>query len=394
MLTLGAATAVLLVGAGAVGAGVATARPVSLTLHYTCDFPVIGGQRVTVQVGADVPSSHTVGVPTQPFPIKVVATVSDLFTTGLHFIGVHSVEGTAEGDVNVAAPQGAFSVSIPFTIPNTTVPASGSFRIPVTGVAPSLRFTRQGKGQLTAGDIDLHLAARDANGNPTLGKLDLPCSLDKGQNDVIESFDVKPQPAATATATSGATPTATTSTRATTPAAPGRAASGGGASGAEEGTTGTGVPGPAASGNGATSAGGSTVAGASGRTAAPPTDPASAATAKPTKTSTADGTPLNATGGGAGDAKDAILLAAGGCVAAVAVVGYIGYSGLLWRRRHAGSEGFLTVSQPEEVPAQDQRCQASPTMPLPTTRQPSAAPAVDALTQAHQRDERPAPLPY
>lgn len=348
MLTLGAVTAVLLVGAGAVGAGVATARPVSLTLHYTCDFPVINGQRVTVQVDADVPSSHTVGVPTQPFPIEVVATVSDLFTTGLNLLGAHSIEGTAEGNVNVAAPQGAFSVSIPFTIPDTTIPASGSFRVPATGVAPSLRFTRQGKGQLTAGDINLHLAARDADGNPTLGKLDLPCTLDNGQNDVIESFDIRPQPAATATTTSGATPTATTTARVTTPAARGRATSG----------------------NGGTPVGGSTVAGAPGRTVAPPTDSASAATAKPTKTSTADGTSLNATGGGTGGAKGTILLTVGGCAAAVAVVGY---GGLLWRRRHAGSEGFLTVSQPEEVPAQDQTCQAPPTTPLPGTRQPSAA---------------------
>lgn len=353
MLTLGSATAVLVVCGGVVGASVAAARPVSLTLRYTCDFPVINGQRVTVQVDADVPSSDTVGVPTQPFPIEVVATVSDLFTAGLNFLGAHSVEGTAEGNVNVAAPQGAFSVSIPFTIPNTTVPASGSFRVPATGVAPSLRFTRPGKGQLTAGDINLHLAARDANGNPTLGKLDLPCTLDDGQNDVIGSFDVKPQPAATVTATSGATPTATTSPRATTPAASGRATSGDGGSGAEEGSTATSVPGLAASGNGGTSTGGSTVAGTSGRTVAPPTDSASAATAKPTKTSTADGTSLNAAGGGAGDAKGAILLTVGGCVAAVAVVGY---GGLLWRRRHASNEGLLTVSQPEEVPEQDQRC--------------------------------------
>ncbi|MFF2963307.1 DUF6801 domain-containing protein [Streptomyces sp. NPDC057963] len=352
MLALGAAAAVLAVGVGVAGSGVATARPVSRTLHYTCNFPVIGGQPVTVQVNADVPRSDTVGVPTGPFPIDVVATVSSLFTKGLNFLGAHSVEGTAQGNVNVAAPQGDFSVGIPFTIPNTTVPASGSFRVPVTGSAPSLRFTRPGTGRLTAGDINLHLAARDANGNPTLGKLDLPCTLDNGQNDVIESFDVKPQPAATPT-----------STTVTAPASSGRATSGDGRNGAKEGSAATSVPGPAASGSAGTSTGdGSTAASTSSSPVTPPTGSASATTAKPTMTSTADATSLNATGGGTSNVRTPILLTVGACVAAV---GAAGYGRVLWRRRHASSEGFLTLSQLEEVPEQDQRRQDPPTAPQP-----------------------------
>ncbi|MFE2937301.1 DUF6801 domain-containing protein [Streptomyces sp. NPDC059278] len=346
MLTLGAAAAVLAVGTGAIGSDVAAARPVSITLHYTCNFPMIGGQPVTVQVNADVPSSDTVGVPTRPFPIDVVATVGDLFTSGLNFLGVHSVEGTAEGNVNVAAPQGAFRVGIPFTIPSTTVPASGSFRVPVTGSAPSLRFTRPGTGgRLTAGDINLHLAARDAKGNPTLGKLDLPCTLDNGQNDVIGSFDVKPRLAAT--------PTVTTSSRVTSPATPGRTTSGDGRDGAKASPAATSASGPAASGKAGTSIGdGSTTAGTSGSTVTPPTGSALETTAKPTKTPTADGAFLNPTGAGTSNGRAPILLTVGGCVAAV---GALGYGRVLWNRSHASSEGFLTCSQPEEVPEQEHR---------------------------------------
>ncbi|MFG3532316.1 DUF6801 domain-containing protein [Streptomyces sp. NPDC047917] len=349
-VALGAATAALVAVAGVPGTGVAAARPVSLTLHYTCDFPYIRGQRVTVQVKADVPDSHTVGVPTRPFPITVMATVSELFTTGLNFLRVHSVEGTADGNVNVAAPQGNFSVSILFTIPNTTVPASGSFHVPVTGVGPSLKFTRQGKGEVTAGNINLHLAARDADGNPTLGKLELPCTLDIGQNDVIESFDVGPRPTATATGTSGATPTATS----------GRATPGAGGNGTKQGSAAMNDPGPVTPGSAVTSTGGSSIAAGRGGTVAPSTGSASATTAKPTTTSTVNGTSLNATGGGAGSTSAQILLTLGGCAAAI---GAVGYGGLLWRRRHAGSEGFLTVSQLEEVPEQDQRGQAPPGAP-------------------------------
>ncbi|MFJ8828114.1 DUF6801 domain-containing protein [Streptomyces sp. NPDC102467] len=352
-LALGVATAALAAVAGALGTGVAAAQPVSLTLNYTCDFPIINGQRVTVRINANVPNSHTVGAPTRPFPITVMATVGGQFTSGLHFLGVRSIEGTAGGNVNVAAPQGNFSVSIPFTIPNTTVPASGSFHVPVTGSAPSLRFTRTGNGRITAGNIKLHLAARDADGNPTLGRLDLPCTLEGGQNDVIESFDVGPKPTATRTGTSRAPSTDTTKPPATTTS--GRATPGAGGGGAKGGSATTNGPGSAASGDTGTSTAGTSTADSStaGSSAA-----GGSTTAKPTTTSAADGASLHATGGGAGNSRVPMLLTLGGGVAAI---GAVGFGGTLWRRRHAGGEGFLTVSQVEQVeqmPEQGQGDQA------------------------------------
>ncbi|MFF2652682.1 DUF6801 domain-containing protein [Streptomyces sp. NPDC058045] len=317
----------LVIAASAAGTGVAAARSVSLTLRYTCHFPVIGGQPVTVRATADLPASHTLGTPTPRFPIRTVTTVSPSLTGGLRFLGVHSVEGTAGENVQVAAPQGDFNARVPFSIPKSTVPKSGSFPIPASGTAPSLTFRQQGRGKLTAGDINLHLVPRNADGDLTyLGELDVPCTPDGGQNKVIESFTINPPaPTTSATsATSGATPTTTTA-----PAPSGRTASGG-----------------------ATATASPSEAGAPGSTATPTTGSPSATAAEPTRTSTTDGTPTYTTGteDGHSNSRTLTLLTAGACAAAA---GAAAYGRALWRRHHPTPEGFMTVSQPEEVPDRD-----------------------------------------
>ena len=49
-----------------VGAASARAAESSLTLSYTCTFPLIGSQPVTVTYGQDLPGSVTQGVPNSP----------------------------------------------------------------------------------------------------------------------------------------------------------------------------------------------------------------------------------------------------------------------------------------------------------------------------------------
>ncbi|MFF9351282.1 DUF6801 domain-containing protein [Streptomyces sp. NPDC014734] len=323
-LFLGAAAAVLAAGGGmgVTGAGDAAARPVSLALRYTCAFPVIGGQPVAVRINADIPGPDTVGVPTRRFPVSPVAVVSAELTAGLRFLGVQSVTGTAEGKVKVGSPQGDFDIALHFTIPKVAVPDSGSFRVPATGAAPPLTFTRRGRGKITAGDIDLHLVPKGADIHLFPDELDLTCTLDGGQNDVIDRFDILPRPTATAPATSVATPTTTAAPSGATTPTPSK---------------------PGVSGSGAPSA----VVGTPGRTAAGPTGSASAATAKATESSAAAGAPAHATS--RADTKGTVLLAAGGCAAVAAVLGCGWWFGRRRRRRVSG-EGFVTVSDVEELP--------------------------------------------
>jgi hypothetical protein len=342
-VALGALTALLLSGTAVVtGAGTAVARQVSPTLQYTCNFPLIGGQTVPVQINADIPGTHTVGVPTQTFPIDPVATVNSGLATGLRLLGVQTVEGTAEGNINVSSPQGDFAVDIPFTVPRATIAASGAFPVRATGSAPSLTFTRPGDGKITAGNIKLHLVPRNASGGLTLlGTLDLPCTLNSGQNTLVESFTVVPQPTATATATVPAGPT--------TPAPPGP----GGSATTTPPTTSAPTSAPpssapaTASSSASISPAGSTAA--PGSPVATTTAPASAATVTADASPVPGGVPLPTHR--SDSIMEPVLLATAGGVAAAAALGY-GWH----RRRHRrdDGEGFMTVTDLEELPKHDQ----------------------------------------
>ncbi|MDT0433397.1 DUF6801 domain-containing protein [Streptomyces doudnae] len=349
LFALAAGTAVAAVGTGAVGAGAASAAPVSLTLDYTCDFPYVGHQRVTVALKADVPGTHRVGEPSRPFPVEATATVSGLLTGGLRLLGVHSVAGTADGSVDVTAPQGGFRVGVPFTIPATVLPGSGDLRVPVTGTAPSVTFTAPGRGRIDVGDFTLHLTARDADGRPKLGRLDPPCTVDGGQRTTIESFDVRPRP------TPAPTPSASPSAGVPAPPSSGRTSPHGGAGAARKGGTGGHARPTAASGHAGAASGGAASGGATGRgvaadTGPTPTAPPPVRTASPSTASPATGTPLRATGTGSGARP--VLLALGGCAA---VAGAAGYGGLRRHRRRGAAKGVVLIGEVEETPPSGER---------------------------------------
>ena len=180
---------------GVLGAGTAAARPVSLTLKYTCTFPVVGGRSVSMRVGADIPKSIAVGASTPRFILHGVATVVDSITSqALRQIGVRAVDGTVNAAATVTAPQGKTHVSVRFKLAHTKIPTSGPFDLEATAKAPAFTFKRPGTGRITVGDLILHLAPKDANGNLPLGNVDAPCKLGPGQNDVLASFPITSAP--------------------------------------------------------------------------------------------------------------------------------------------------------------------------------------------------------
>lgn len=183
-----------LVGATlAVGAGTGAAEPASLTLSYTCPFPLIGEQAMSVEINADVPSSAVVGEPTPEFTVESVATVPATATQGLSLVGAKTIEGSGLADASVAAPEATLDVQVPVDVEKTDVPASGAFDVAATGSAPSLTFTEAGQATITVGDLLLTLTPRTADGSETgLGTFDAPCTLDAGQDATLADFEILP----------------------------------------------------------------------------------------------------------------------------------------------------------------------------------------------------------
>ncbi|MGD3110649.1 DUF6801 domain-containing protein [Streptomyces sp. YGL11-2] len=199
---------------GNIGAGTAAAQPLSRTFGYTCSSPLIGDQPFTVEIDSDIPNSVAVGAPSKPVAVNAVATVGAGFTQWLARVGMKTLGGTANARAHVAAPQDDFDVTVPFHMATTSVPASGPFKVRATASATTRTFSHPGKGTVTAGDLTLHLLAK--NGGLALWA-DAPCTLNAGQSNVVTSFDItKPGSAPTAPPNSSTGSVATTAPRSTT----------------------------------------------------------------------------------------------------------------------------------------------------------------------------------
>ncbi|MEV8099104.1 DUF6801 domain-containing protein [Kitasatospora sp. NPDC085879] len=217
-----AATATALVGTLATAP--AAARPAAPTLHYTCFFPTIGGQAITARISADIPATLPAGESSPAFAIRAAATVEASFTLGLRYVlWVRTIEGSVDAETRVLAPQDETAVPVHLTITRTAVPASGAFEIPATGNAPRLSFTRPGTGRVTAGDFTLHLVPKDAEGNLAgPGQVDVPCTLNAGQDNTVAPFEVTPAKASPTPSPTAPSSAPAPSSQARPPPHPGR----------------------------------------------------------------------------------------------------------------------------------------------------------------------------
>jgi hypothetical protein len=197
--------AVLLVVPGApVGRASATAAtagtPVSLTLDYSCPFPVIGPQVLRTAITAMLPERVEPGGPITTTDFVAVVTVPASTTGGLVFLGAATIEGTAVATVT----NGAATTAIPgLRIPATPVPPAGSFTVRASGPVPVVTALPQGPTVLTVGPFSTTLTPRDAQRAATgLGTFTANCTLLPGRRAVLATVTRDAViPAATATAT-------------------------------------------------------------------------------------------------------------------------------------------------------------------------------------------------
>lgn len=177
------------------------AEPVSLTVDYTCTYPLIGDQPLTADISSDMPAEIAAGVPTGSFDIDVLATAKGDTRSGLDLVGATQVEGTATAQANISGNNLDLDLDVPISIPNQTVEGdTGSFQLTANGSTPSLTFSENNEGELviTVGDMSMNLIARDSagtpvqfpNSDPDTGEFPVPCILDAGQDNVLHTGTV------------------------------------------------------------------------------------------------------------------------------------------------------------------------------------------------------------
>ncbi|GAB4002353.1 DUF6801 domain-containing protein [Nocardioides ultimimeridianus] len=196
--------------------------PATLDLDYTCTFPLINQQPLHVHIAVGLPATVDAGVPTPPFDVNAIATVSANTTSGLALVGGKTIEGSAISHVNLQAPSVNLpDLQVPVTIAKTDVPASGTFNVAAVGQTPSVTFPAPGTGTIDVGGLNMRMTVRDANGQPIAlpggnadGSFNAPCTVDAGQSTRLASFDI------TGTPPANTPPTAAPATASTTASAP------------------------------------------------------------------------------------------------------------------------------------------------------------------------------
>ncbi|MGI8332984.1 DUF6801 domain-containing protein [Actinomadura scrupuli] len=190
-LALAAVTGAVYGLAGVAGTGTASADPVSLTLTYTCPFPLIGLQPLTVRVRSDVPKTVAVGQQIPKIAIDTVDTVSAYSTKGLTAMYGATLEGTATAAATIVTPEADLPLKVPNVIDKVAIPSAGEFDVTSHGSSPALTFTQPGEGRITVGDLLLKLTPRDRNGEPTgLGTFESECAQNPGQDSTLASFTI------------------------------------------------------------------------------------------------------------------------------------------------------------------------------------------------------------
>ncbi|PSL53629.1 chitodextrinase [Saccharothrix carnea] len=192
---LGAAAVTTMVVAGlAIGAGTGSAAQGDLTQTYTCPFPLIGDQNVTVGIKTTQPGTVVAGAFTPKLDITAVSDAGATATQGLRLVGAETIRGTARATSKVTAPgdQGALTVQVAADVPNQPIPAIGNALVlDAAGSAPGLRFDQPGTATVEVTDLVLEMTPLRADGTPTdLGTFVADCTPTPNQDTVLQTYTV------------------------------------------------------------------------------------------------------------------------------------------------------------------------------------------------------------
>ncbi|GHH88284.1 hypothetical protein GCM10018793_67440 [Streptomyces sulfonofaciens] len=185
---IAAASGMVAVFAGVVGAGSAQAQSVSRTLLYSCNLSVV---HVPVKgvVHAEVPDGAVAGRATGTSTISVGTTLDAQYVDVLRTLEVASVETTLETGIEVTGAGGTRSIPLRLTAPELRLPSSGSMRVTASGTVPGQTFGTPGTVSLHAGDFTLHATAVKTDGEK-IRNVNVSCAL-KTEHDVLASVQVQ-----------------------------------------------------------------------------------------------------------------------------------------------------------------------------------------------------------
>ncbi|SDD99475.1 DUF6801 domain-containing protein [Actinokineospora iranica] len=181
-----AVAAAILVASGLVaGAGAASAEPVTRTLDYTCSFPLIGAQPVSVRFTAEVPAAPGVGQPPGPMPFDAVIALSPEVVELFRQVGTQAIRGAATVGTAVRTTDVTLPMRVPTTIASTPMPPpSSGLDLAATGTHPSVIAVTP-RAEFLVGAVDLELVPQRPGEAVVVEPMRVRCELEPGQDPVL-----------------------------------------------------------------------------------------------------------------------------------------------------------------------------------------------------------------
>ena len=172
----------------------ASAIDTSLTLEYTCPFPLLGYQPMRVAITTRIPDALVAGH-AAAIPFSADVTVPAGATKGLAFMNTDSLSGSARASATLTDGSLRLPLSLDLQIPATPVPGSGSFEVHASGQSPTITLP-SGAVRIDVGSFVAALTPTQTQNGRTLptavGTFQSRCTVDPGQNTTLASFQIAP----------------------------------------------------------------------------------------------------------------------------------------------------------------------------------------------------------
>ncbi|WP_142213533.1 DUF6801 domain-containing protein [Streptomyces sp. SLBN-118] len=198
-MTTGLVAGLVALGSGTASA--ASADQATLSQQYTCKFPIINNDPISVTINADMPTSMNVGETVPEYAVVADTLVGARAAQGLGVMGAVTLEGKATADVVVTLPggDGTLPIKVVNTVEKTPIPnPAAAFNVKATGKSPGglLTWDKPGTAKFDVVSLKLHnMIARDANGTPVQlppygDEFEATCTLDAGQPTLLQTMEI------------------------------------------------------------------------------------------------------------------------------------------------------------------------------------------------------------
>ncbi len=208
-------TAALVIAGAAVAPAQAASVP-DVTLEYTCKYPIVDKQPLSITVSSNIPRTAPERVNQPPFQITATAVAKGDTARAINTLNAYTIEGSSDAFADLEFADGFIQQDLlvplvvePWTRPSSD-PVTGDLTLIAKGNTPSIQLEPVGDSFIRLDRITLTLSAKgqsgniinvrklttDFDGNPVVPADSTPndfnvyCKLNPGQSNLIATIQV------------------------------------------------------------------------------------------------------------------------------------------------------------------------------------------------------------